>query len=97
MTFKKQLLHMKKLAAIALTLFIYVSTFAQGNFVKGYVITQNGDTLIGEVRLHPKKEFENYNKITFKDQLGGQKTYKPDKLSGYGCSGHHFISMKYFC
>ena len=59
------------------------------------MITIAGDTLKGEVKMNPKKEFDNYNKVFFKDASGVQKNYKPDKVRGYGFDNKHFITSKY--
>jgi hypothetical protein len=65
---------------------------AQGNFVKAYMINAKGDTLKGEVKINPKKEFDHYFKITFRDAAGAQKNYKPAKIKGYGFDNKNFIS-----
>jgi hypothetical protein len=65
---------------------------AQGNFVKAYMINAKGDTVRGEVKINPKKEFDHYFKITFKDDAGAQKNYKPTKIKGYGFDNKDFIS-----
>lgn len=70
-------------------------SFAQITFVKGYLINDKGDTLKGEVKMNPKKEFDQYNKVFFKDESGVQKNYKPDKVKGYGFENKHFIAAKY--
>jgi len=54
-----------------------------------------GDTLKGEIKMNPKKEFDNYTKVFFKDASGVQKNYKPDKVKGYGFDNKHFIASKY--
>ncbi|MGZ3885541.1 MAG: hypothetical protein ACXVPD_15945, partial [Bacteroidia bacterium] len=54
-----------------------------------------GDTLNGEVKINPKKEFDIYNKVVFKDASGVQKNYKPEKVKGYGFEGKHFIASAY--
>ncbi len=67
---------------------------AQITFVKGYLITEKGDTLKGEVKMNPKKEYENYNKVFFKDNSGIQKNYKPNKkIKGYGFDNNHFVTI----
>jgi hypothetical protein len=65
---------------------------AQGNFVKAYMINAKGDTVRGEIKINPKKEFDHYFKITFKDNSGAQKNYKPAKIKGYGFDNKNFIS-----
>jgi len=68
------------------------STSAQGNFVKAYMINAKGDTVRGEVKINPKKEFDHYFKITFKDEAGAQKNYKPAKIKGFGFDNKNFIA-----
>ncbi len=80
------------------TLFICLITFcanAQVTFVKGYLVNEKGDTLRGEVKINPKKEQDNYNKVFFKDESGTQKNYKPNKVKAYGFDNQHFIAMEY--
>lgn len=82
---------------IALVLLLGCSTFllrAQITFVKGYFINEKGDTLKGEVKINPKKEHDNYNKVFFKDESGIQKNYKPNKkVKGYGFDNNHFVTI----
>ena len=66
---------------------------SQVTFVKGYVVDAKGDTLKGEVKLNPKKENDVYLKVFFKDASGVIKTYKPNKIKGYGYNELTFISM----
>ena len=58
------------------------------------MINMTGDTLKGEVKMNPKKEFDNFTKVNFKDASGVQKNYKPDKVKGYGFDNKHFIASK---
>ncbi|MBP7808818.1 MAG: hypothetical protein KA163_05965 [Bacteroidia bacterium] len=86
---------MKKLVLTS-ALFLSISImFSQITFVKGYIINLTGDTLKGEVKMNPKKEFDNYNKVYFKDASGVQKNYKPNKVKGYGFDDKHFIASTF--
>lgn len=86
---------MKKTALIlTLTVFTF-SAFSQVTFVKGYLIDTDGDTLKGEIKMNPKKDFDLFNKVFFKDESGVQKNYKPDKVKGYGFDNKNFISSTY--
>lgn len=78
-----------------LTLFItgFLTSFSQVTFVKGYLINEKGDTLHGEVKINPKKEHDNHNKVFFKDASGTQKNYKPNKVKGYGYDNNHYVSI----
>jgi len=66
---------------------------AQSAMMKGYLITEKGDTVKGEAKINPKKEIDNYSKVTFKDENGVQKMYKPVKIKGYGFNDENYISM----
>ena len=69
---------------------------SQVTFVKGYMINDKGDTLKGEVKFNPKKEYDCYNKVFFKEDVSGiQKSYKPKKVKGYGFNGQHYVSMEF--
>ncbi len=75
--------------------FITISTNAQITFVKGYIVNEKGDTVKGEVKINPKKEQDNYNKVFFKDEGGMQKNYKPNKVKAYGFDKQNYIAMDY--
>ncbi len=67
---------------------------SQITFLKGYLIPDKGDTLKGEVKINPKKEQDNSNKIFFKDATGVQKNYKPGaKVKGYGYDNNHYVTL----
>lgn len=83
---------MKKIIALIMVTCAYFSP-AQVSFVKGYLVTDKSDTLRGEVKINPKKEFENHNKIFFKDNSGTQKNYKPNKVKAYGYENNHYVSI----
>lgn len=70
-----------------------VSAFSQVTFVKGYLINEKGDTLHGEIKVNPKKEHENHQKVFFKDASGTQKNYKPNKVKGYGYDNNNYVSI----
>ena len=86
---------MKKLYFIAALLFFISTGFSQVTFVKGYLVPLTGDTLRGEVKINPKKEFDTYNKVFFKDASGVQKNYKADKVKAYGFDNKHFFAGDY--
>ncbi len=67
--------------------------YAQIAFTPGYLITESGDTLKGEVKINPKKEHDNHRKVFFKDASGNQKNYKPEKVKGYGYGNNHYLSF----
>jgi len=69
------------------------SGHAQISFVPGYLINGKGDTLRGELKINPKKEYVNHDKAFFKDPSGVQKNYKPEKVKGYGFADNHYVSF----
>lgn len=83
--------------ALIITLSFYLAVVlpahSQIAFVKGYLINDKGDTLKGEVKVNPKKEYDNHNKVFFKDASGVQKNYKPAKVKGYGYDNNHYVSI----
>ena len=84
---------MNKIIPVLLFFFSPFFFKAQVTFVKGYMINDKGDTLKGEVKVNPKKEYENHNKVFFKDASGVQKNYKPNKVKGYGYDNNHYITL----
>lgn len=80
----------------SLLFFIFLASVivsAQSGMVKGYIITEKGDTMRGEAKVNPKKEIDNYSKVNFKDESGVQKMYRPTKIKGYGFNTENYISM----
>lgn len=77
----------------ALALVLAFGLQSQITFVKGYIVNDKGDTLEGEVKVNPKKEQDNHNKVFFKDAQGVQKNYKPNKVKAYGYENNHYIAM----
>lgn len=69
------------------------TSYSQVTFVKGYMISEKGDTLKGEIKINPKKEHENHSKLFFKDASGTQKNYKPNKVKGYGYENKNYVSI----
>lgn len=85
---------MRKTAILFFCSYLTFTVHSQNTFVKGYMINEKGDTLRGEVKLNPKKEIEQYTKLTFKEATGAQKNYKPAKVRGYGFEQNHFVVME---
>ena len=86
---------MKNTLAALLISLVTFSSNAQIAFVKGYIVNEKGDTVRGEVKINPKKEQGNYDKVFFKDDSGTQKNYKPNKVMAYGFDKQHYITMDY--
>ena len=82
----------KSYLAVLLCIYTLLAT-SQSTMFRGYIVTEKGDTLKGEAKINPKKEIDNYSKVTFKDDSGVQKMYKPLKLKAYGFKDEHYVSM----
>lgn len=86
---------MKNILLALFACLISFSANAQITFVKGYIVNEKGDTLKGEVKINPKKEQDNYNKVFFKGEDGTQKNYKANKVKAYGFDKQNYIAMEY--
>ncbi len=55
---------------------------------KGYIITNNGDTVHGTIFLRKElgsiSSIQLFSQVRFSDSTGAKKTYKPGDLKGYG-------------
>lgn len=85
---------MKRLSCFILIFAACGLTFSQNTFVPGYLIRLTGDSIEGDIKINPKKIFENYTKVVYKGDRGTQETYKSDEIKGYGYKDNHFISYK---
>lgn len=67
--------------------------FAQAKYYPGYVILLNGDTLKGEIKVNPKKEFDNFVKAQYrKKENVDMKTYNATKIKEYCVNGVTYVS-----
>lgn len=58
---------------------------------QGYIISNAGDTLFGQIRL--SDNFKNQKYITYVDRLGAEVVYHADRLGGYGIGDSvHYVS-----
>jgi hypothetical protein len=68
-----------------------ISAHAQITNVKAYMVLPKGDTVWGTARVNTRKEFYDYEKVSFKDSTGRQKSYDADKILAYGYNDHEFV------
>jgi hypothetical protein len=69
------------------------NAFSQAKYFQGYVIMLNGDSLKGEVKKNPKREFDNFTKASFRKKDGSEiKNYTPAKIKEYNVDGITFVS-----
>jgi hypothetical protein len=84
---------MKKLFTLcALAAVISFNAAGQSVFTPGYVITVKGDTIKGDIKHNPKKEFDLFTKVTVKIAENQNKTLKADKVKMFSFAGNTFIS-----
>jgi hypothetical protein len=79
---------------VILTLFCHSS--AGQEFVKGWIVTQQGDTVFGSILKHKKKYEEvsrKYAEVQFRDSTGNLATYYPPDLKAYYKNGEVFQSI----
>ena len=66
---------------------------AQAKYYQGYVIMLTGDTLKGEIKKNPKKEYDNFAKAAYRKKEGSEiKTFAPNKIKEYTVDGTTFVS-----
>lgn len=67
--------------------------YAQAKYLPGYVILLNGDTLKGEIKVNPKKEYDNFVKAQYrKKENVDMKTYNATKIKEYCVDGVTYVS-----
>ena len=97
---KNNYTHMKnknifsKIAVVVAALLAFNSeVFAQTKYYPGYVIMLKGDTLKGEIKKNPKKEYDNFIKVAYRQSEGGPiKTFNPTKITEYCVDGFKYVS-----
>jgi len=71
----------------------HFKSFAQVKYYPGYVIMLKGDTLKGEIKKNPKKEFDNFVKAAYRKSEGNEiKTFNPTKITEYCVDGVKYVS-----
>lgn len=72
------------LPLIVLILWFSHPLYAQKDYLSGYVITKDGDTLYGTVRDRKLSTVTKlYTKVRFKNQKGKKRKFGPDDIAGY--------------
>lgn len=78
---------------VAAVMAFNTSALAQVKYYPGYVIMLNGDSLKGEVKRNPKREFDNFTKASFRKKEGSEiKSFSPAKIKEYCVDGTIFVS-----
>ena len=67
---------------------------AQLLWKKGYVLLNTGDTVKGEIKVNPKKEFDFYSKVMVKRSEDEKKTFNPAKAKEFSFEDTRFVSRQ---
>lgn len=83
-----------RILSILTLLFLALITNAQSSkgldFVDGYILTNQGDTTIGQLCYINTKTNERFDRIYFLAENGSKKRIGPEKLNGFGMEGKDF-------
>ena len=83
-------------ATIAFLLFLIPVAKAQTtNFVNGYVVTVEGDTIQGLLKMY-RYSAKPSSVAIFMDEAGKKTKYKPKDLKAYKVGTHHYVSQSYY-
>lgn len=81
------------IVVVAIVMAFNFNASAQAKYYTGYVIMLNGDTLKGEVKKNPKRDYDNFAKAAYRKKEGGEiKTFNPTKIKEYCVDGIIFVS-----
>ncbi|HEV7231860.1 MAG TPA: hypothetical protein VGO45_11055 [Bacteroidia bacterium] len=75
-------------------IFIFDRSNAQLLWKKGYVLLASGDTVKGEIKVNPKKEFDFYSKVMVKKSEDEKKTFNPAKVKEFCFDETRFVSRQ---
>jgi hypothetical protein len=81
---------------ILVILTLFSNSSAGQEFVKGWIVTQQGDTVFGSIVKHKKKYDEasrKYAEVQFRDSTGNLAVYYPPDLKAYYKNGELFQSI----
>jgi len=86
---------MKWMSLIVISCFYFFAQGQNNNYVKGYVIDLNQDTIQGFVKLNKiGLASTSSSRVKFKsDQFIFSKRYSPNQILGYGFDNEHFVSL----
>lgn len=88
----------KNISLITLVVVTFVislcsNAIAQAKYYPGYVILLNGDTLKGEIKKNPKREYDSFVKAQYrKKENVDMKTYNATKIKEYCVDGVTYVS-----
>jgi hypothetical protein len=83
-----------KYSLLVCILFSGLEFKAQLLWKKGYVLLVTGDTVRGEIKVNPKKEFDFYSKVMVKRSEEDKKTFNPVKAREFCFEETRFVSRQ---
>ena len=86
------MVRMKRVAMIALFAFAMVDLSAQSTYTSGYIITNAGDTLKGQIKSNPKNDIGLYDAVTFQTNPNDKKSYRANKIKEFAFDGVVFVA-----
>ena len=82
---------MRKCLLLFFSVLLFEVAFSQENYLSGYVLTLNGDTLKGYVDYRGWEK--NKGVVLFKKELSDSKiVYAPLEIKGFGVNGENYES-----
>lgn len=82
----------KHLSLCLIAMLLCAGLRAEFVFKKGYVITNAGDTVRGDVKINTKKELDLFKRVMLKLGETESKSYAPSKIKEYGYEDQRFVS-----
>jgi hypothetical protein len=83
-----------RLLCVLCVLTLSLPSQAQMIWKKGYVLLASGDTMNGEIKVNPKKEFDFYSRVTVKKSEEEKKSFTPAKAREFCFEGTRFVSKQ---
>ena len=84
----------KHFVTIVLLLFMSTAGNSQNEYIYGYIISEDNDTIQGLIKDRKPEPFGKiYKKIKFKPKKGRRQRYGPNDIHGYKIGQEEFVSM----
>lgn len=85
---------MKKFLSGIFLAVMFGTVYSQTEYVPGYIILEEGDSIGGEIKVNRKKMYQLNEKVYFKISEADKKSYRPNKVKEFGLEGDRYISIK---
>jgi len=79
---------------ICIVLFMSMKGYSQNEYISGYIISENNDTIQGLLKDRKPEPFGKiYKKIKFKSKKSRRRKYGPSDIQGYKIGQDEFVSL----